>query len=376
MGFLDAAARLAAFALIAVWVGYPAVIALLAAIPRKRRAPYEDEQPRVSIVIATRDDAGAIRSRVEDCLRQEYEVDKLQVVVALDARSPLPLDAFQDLGPEVSVVRGDGPGGKAGALNAGVRVATGDVLVFTDAHQRFEPQAVRFLVRALQVPGVGVASGSLVIPSRAGSARLASLYWRFERWLRRCEAQVRSCVGVSGSIYAMQRVLWKPLPIDLINDDVYIPMRAVLAGWRVGFSGRAQAIETRQHSELSEYHRKVRTLTGVVQLCVRLPALLVPIRNPIWPQFLFHKLLRLLTPYWVLILLLWAPVAAVRLSGSSLPIALGLGALAVVVGIAAGTRKPWGRRVRRLMAEAVLLNVAVIMAGYNGLRGRWHVWNR
>ncbi len=362
MGFLEAAARVSAFALIAVWVGYPAVIALLAAIPRKRRAPYEDDHPRVSIVIATRDDASAIGSRVEDCLSQEYEPDKLQVVVALDARSPLRLDEFQDLGGRVTVVRGDGPGGKAGALNAGVRVATGDVLVFTDAHQRFEAYAVRYLVTALQAPGVGVASGSLVIPTRAGRARLASLYWRFERWLRRCESQVDSCVGVSGSIYAMQRDLWKPLPIDLILDDVYVPMRAVLAGWRVGFSGRARAIETRQHSAVSEYHRKVRTLTGVVQLCVRLPALLVPIRNPMWPQFLFHKLLRLLTPYWVLILMLWATAAAVRLSGSYLPVAAGL---AVAVAIAAAiTRKPWGQRVRRLATEAVLLNAAVVMAGY------------
>lgn len=374
MGLLEAAARLSAYALLAVWVGYPAVIALLAAVPRKRRAPYEDAPPRVSIVIATRDDAAAIRARVEDCLRQEYEPAKLQVVVGLDARSPVSQEELGDLGPRVAVVRGDGPGGKAGALNAGVRAATGDVLVFTDAHQRFDGLAVRYLVTALLAPGVGVASGSLVIPSEGGSARLASLYWRFERWLRRSESLVRSCVGVSGSIYAMQRDLWKSLPLDLILDDVYVPMRAVLAGWRVGFSGRAKAIETRRHSAVNEYHRKVRTLTGVLQLCVRLPALLVPIRNPMWPQFLFHKLLRLLTPYWVLVLALWATVAAVRLSGSYLPVAA---AVAAAVGIAAAfSRKPWGRRVRRLVTEAVLLNAAVVMAGYNGLRGRWHVWNR
>ena len=41
----------------------------------------------------------------------------------------------------------------------------------------------------------------------------------------------------------------------------------------------------------------VRTLTGVIQVCAWLPGVLNPLRNRIWLQFVFHKLLRLLTPY-------------------------------------------------------------------------------
>ena len=52
----------------------------------------------------------------------------------------------------------------------------------------------------------------------------------------------------------------------------------------------AQALAPEQ-----EFRRKVRTLTGVLQLCAWLPRLLVPIRNPVWVQFVSHKLLRLLT---------------------------------------------------------------------------------
>ena len=55
----------------------------------------------------------------------------------------------------------------------------------------------------------------------------------------------------------------------------------------------------------------MRTLTGVLQLCAWLPQTLAPVRNPVWPQFVTHKLLRLLTPYWVLVCVVWA-IAAIE----------------------------------------------------------------
>src|SRR5207248_5459816 len=46
-----------------------------------------------------------------------------------------------------------------------------------------------------------------------------------------------------------------------------------------------------------ELRRKVRTLSGNFQLVQRLPALLLPWRNPVWYQLLSHKLLRLAVPW-------------------------------------------------------------------------------
>ena len=53
-------------------------------------------------------------------------------------------------GPRVTVLDGDAAGGKAASVNAGVRAATGEVLVFTDTQQRFEPEAIDALVASLQ----------------------------------------------------------------------------------------------------------------------------------------------------------------------------------------------------------------------------------
>jgi len=177
---------------------------------------------------------------------------------------------------------------------------------------------------------------------------------------------------VTGAVYGMRRALWSPLPAGLILDDVYVPMRLVLGGYRVAFSTAARARDTRRFASGQEYRRKVRTLTGVIQLCAWLPAVLVPGRNPIWIQFLFHKLLRLLTPYLVLAILVGGAGLAVR-ALRALPVAVPLAlaaALVLVLVVLPGLR----RRVVHQLSAAFSLQAAIVVATVNGIRGRWNVW--
>ncbi len=358
--------------LAAIWLGYPAVIALVALLRPRRSGVAHDPAPTVTAVLATRDDADAVGQRVADLLAGEYPGDRLEVIVARDATATAVLPPFAD--PRVRIVAGDPPGGKAATLNAGVRAARGDLLVFADAHQRFSPDAIPALVRALGDARVGAASGMLDTATRGASLSVSDVYWLYERRLRQAEARVHSSVGVTGAIYAMRRALWAPLPSGLILDDLYVPMRLVLAGHRVDFVAEARAVDTRRFKAEQEYRRKVRTLTGVLQLCAWLPGVLVPWRNPVWAQFICHKLLRLLSPYLLLLGLLGAAGAAVPLLRGGVPLAAALGlAGAVLVGLAVSAALR--RRVLGQLAWGVGLQRAIVVATYNGLRGRWDVWH-
>ena len=368
--------------LIAVWILYPIVIAAIASRKRVGTNLSNDGDPMVSVVIATRDDAGVVQSRVADCMTSDYDPAKLEVVVAVDRQCPdaAAVDSYspndgEPYGDRCKVVVGDEPGGKAATLNAAVRASHGDILVFTDAHQRFEPDAIRHLVSSLRDPRTGASSGSLELSRRGQGRSVMNVYWTFERWLRRCEARVHSSVGVTGAIWALQRSLWTPLPPHLILDDVYAPMQIVLRGYHVGFAERARAIDTRRTLPGQEYRRKVRTLTGVIQLCVKLPAVLLPSRNPIWPQFMLHKLLRLLTPYWVLAIVAWASVLVSRwVLGEPLAAAGLLIAALVAAFYTQGKVGSAMARVRAVVKWGVLLQAAIVVATANGIRRRWDVW--
>ena len=366
---------LCAAGILMVWIVYPALIGCLAARRRARGSPLQSAQvdplPSISVIIATRDDADTVRERVSDCLRAAYDPNRLEVIVGFDASSPNA--ALDEVGaaPNVHVVRGDAPGGKAATLNAAVRAARGDLLLFTDSQQRFEPDAVARLASTFSDEGIGAASGRLELSERAKRSPVGR-YWSYERWLRCCEATVNSCVGATGAIWALRRSLWTPLPPSLILDDVYAPMRVVLAGQRVAFVDDARAVDLRQPEPGQEYRRKVRTLTGVVQLCCWLPQLLVPVRNPIWAQFVFHKLLRLLTPYWVIGLATWGAWLLLHWLESN-PIVTGLPLFALAA-LSAAQKSRVARIVRAGVVWGVALQAAVVVAAMNGFRRRWDVW--
>jgi cellulose synthase/poly-beta-1,6-N-acetylglucosamine synthase-like glycosyltransferase len=372
MNALDAAAAVAVISLFAIWLGYPLVIAALASVRRRPKLAVP-ALPRVTVVLATRGSGEEIAERVRDLLAAEYDTDHLDVVVAFDA-SGVAVDSstLDACGPRVRGVLGDAPGGKAATLNAGVRAARGDVIVFADTHQRFRRDAIRRLAAAVSDGTYGAVSGRWEA-TEGGSARAAvALYWRLEARLRRDEALVQSTIGVTGAIYAMRRALWSPLPAGLLLDDVYAPMRLVLDGHRVGYITDAVATDTRAVATTGEFRRKVRTLTGNLQLVAWMPALLIPLRNPAWLQFIFHKLLRLLTPYLILVLGAWgvahAGLAVVHSPKLVLALA-GIVALALLVSGRRAVQAAW-----RAIVWGVVLQAATVVATAYGLRGRWNVW--
>ncbi len=186
-------------------------------------------------------------------------------------------------------------------------MAEHDVLVFADARQLFAADALRALVSPMADSRVGGVSGALVLDVESGDQRGfgdgVGAYWRFEKWLRSQESCIGSTVGATGAIHAIRRSLWQPLPPDTILDDVLAPMRVVLAGYRVVFEGAARAFDQATSSAPDEFRRKSRTLAGNYQLLRFEPRLLVPWANPIWVQFVSHKMGRLLVPYALVVLL-------------------------------------------------------------------------
>src|SRR5205085_1989176 len=147
-------------------------------------------------------------------------------------------------------------------------------------------------------------SGDLVVIAGPGAVAGVELYWKLEKWLRRQESRVGAQVGVTGAICAVRRELFTPVPPGTILDDVYWPLGVVMRGYRVVHDSRALAYDRLPERVRDEFRRKVRTLAGNFQLAARLPAALLPWRNPIWGQFLSHKLARLVVPWALPVVLL------------------------------------------------------------------------
>ena len=194
--------------------------------------------------------------------------------------------------------------GKAQALNQAAASATADILIFADVRQRWAADAINKMLENFADPAIGGVSGDLQLESPDGGNAGVGVYWRYEKAIRKLESRLHSCVGATGAICAVRRELFRPIPPRTILDDVYWPVQVVLQGRRVIHDDRALAFDCLPEKSRDEFRRKVRTLSGNFQLVMRLPRLLFPWSNPIWFQFLSHKLLRLAVPWSLLLMLI------------------------------------------------------------------------
>jgi cellulose synthase/poly-beta-1,6-N-acetylglucosamine synthase-like glycosyltransferase len=339
-----------------VYFGYPALLMVWARLrPRAIGSSRGADTNGVSIVIAARNEARRLASRIDNLLTLEFPAAR-QIIVVSDGSTDDTLDVLRAYRESVEVVS-VAAGGKALALNAGVARAEHDIVVFADARQVFAPGALLELTAPFRDPRVGAVTGELVLDCesadrrspavdrrvrpdigrshasaerRGGTERRRTvestigdgvgLYWRYEKQIRRLESLVGSTLGATGAIYAMRRSLWVPLPPETILDDVLAPMRAVLAGYRTVFNEKARAFDRAAPDADAEIHRKVRTLSGNYQILWLEPRLLLPWRNAVWLQYVSHKIGRLVVPYAMLALM----ASSIAIANRSLVYAIAL----------------------------------------------------
>jgi biofilm PGA synthesis N-glycosyltransferase PgaC len=346
---------------------YPLLVWLLVQI-RGTPLPTTGLPPiSVSIVVAARNEQAHIARRVSELVSM-IRADDLngEVIVVSDGSTDATARLAREAGGDhVQVIELPMPMGKAAALNAGCAASPRDIIIFADARQRWAPDAVVRLLFNFADTQVGAVSGNLILESPTGGVAGVGLYWRYEKWLRGQESRLASVMGVSGSISAVRRELFSPIPNGTILDDVYWPMCVAMSGHRIVLDESAQAFDQLPSRPADEFRRKVRTLAGNFQLAMRLPRSLLPWRNPIWFQFVSHKLCRLPIP-WVLAALL---ILAALLPGTIYILALWTQLLFYSFGI---TGMLTGSRLKPLSAASafLMLNSAAALAFWVWITGR------
>ena len=339
-----------------------------------QRAPQE---PPVSIVMVVRNEERVLDCKMKNLLELDYPPPLCQIIVVSDGSTDRTVEILKEYArnPRVQVVPKQLSTGKASGLNDALAVATGDIVVFTDARQKIEAGAVRLLMEAFADPEVGGVSGELMLgdPEAGEVANGMGLYWRVEKGIRELEARSGSAVGATGALYAVRRALVPNIPAGTILDDVYVPMEVVRQGKRVIFEPRARVWDVPFLGAEREFARKVRTLSGNYQL-VQLAPWVLSGSNPVRLEFISHKLLRLIVPFALAGML----ISSFLLPGQIYRTALVLQLLFYGLGLLARLRLSLGPVTR--MADAaltfVVLNTAAAVAFLKFVTGRKVVWGR
>jgi glycosyltransferase involved in cell wall biosynthesis len=229
--------------------------------------------------------ADFIQKKLECLSALDYPRDLIEILVVSDGST----DATEQIAESYA----DGRvrlfriprSGKPAALNVAFRHATGEILFFTDVRQTIHPDALSHLAANFADASAGAVTGELRVTNADSVGQDADMevYWRYELWVRRRHSRIDSSFNTTGCIYALRRSLVEA-----------IPLRAFLRGYLPAFAG-------------GEFRRRLRTLAGLWQVHVRLPAFFHR-ANRMRFHFFSHKSSRLVLPW--AILLVWIATLA------------------------------------------------------------------
>ncbi len=339
-----------------------------------KSAPY---LAPISILMVVHNEAAVLERKLRNLFELNYPPDQTEIIVVSDGSTDATnriLSEFASLS-RLRFIANTQSGGKAVGLNDAMNTASGEIVIFTDARQKIEPDAVRFLLENFADAQVGCVSGELMLgdPDSGETAKGMGLYWRIEKKIREMESASGSVVGATGALYAVRRCLLVELPEETILDDVYTPMHVLRQGSRVVFDPRARAWDLPDQGTEREFARKVRTLSGNYQLLQLAPWLLTG-ANPARFGFVSHKLMRLLVPFSLVALLIssfFVPGLFYRIAMVLQLVFYGLSAWAL-----AGPKRGPLARLTDAAFTLVLLNTAAVVAFANFVTGRKVVWTR
>ncbi len=253
-----------------VFIGSLAFAQWLRSRRREHAHAGSEYNPLVSIVVPAYNEALVIENTIRSLLASEYTNHEIIVVDdgSTDDTSKVVAEKF---GANERVRLFTVPnGGKAAALNAGLRHARGDVLVALDADTIFAPETVGALAHRFYDPEIGAVAGNAKVGNRINLVtRWQALeYITSQNMDRRAFASLNCITVVPGAVGAWRKDLLVEVggfQSDTLAEDQDLTLRIRRLGYRIGYEETAIAWTEAPHNLRSLAKQRYRWSYGTLQ---------------------------------------------------------------------------------------------------------------
>ena len=250
--YVDAFFRFLFISAIALGVGRLVFLSVMSVfhswVWKRRRPPaFEpDGGALVSVLIPCFNEEKVIVGSIARILESSWQ--RLEIVVLDDGSSDntsAEVERAYKNEPRVTLMRFPN-GGKAAALNRGLAVAKGEVVVALDADTLFPADTIGRLVRWFADPEVGAVAGNALVGNRLNLiTRWQALeYVTAQNLERRALAALGAVTVVPGAVGGWRRTALEQLggfPGETLAEDQDLTIAVQRAGWRVEFDPSARA---------------------------------------------------------------------------------------------------------------------------------------
>lgn len=232
--------------------------------------------PPVSVLVPAFNEAKLIERTVRSLLAMDYP--QLEIVVIDDGSTDGTGRLVEALvrryatgsgTAEVKLV-GKPNGGKATALNAGLRAASHDFVLCVDGDSELSPETLRRAVRHLRDPEIGAVAGNVKVKNRTNFwTRLQALeYVEGLNMVRAAQSSVRLVNIIPGPVGLFRRealVAAGGYSPDTYAEDCDVTLKLLRQGWRVVYEPEAVAWTEAPTSLLDLLKQRYRWTRGILQ---------------------------------------------------------------------------------------------------------------
>ncbi|QLG48850.1 glycosyltransferase [Natrinema halophilum] len=229
------------------------------------------EEPSVSIVLPTYNEASIVESKLQELVDLDYPMEEVEIIV-VDSSDDGTADLVETFfagrrEPELTLIRENGRRGLATALNEAYAAASNEVVVKTDCDSRLAPDAVRKATANLADPDVSGVTGrnAAVI----GDSQVERGYRDIQTMIQILESHIDSTLIFHGPFSAFDRDAIVPIDEDSIADDTELALKIRRNGGRVVFDPDIHYKEAAHSAFSKRRQQKDRRAMGLLRLLWR-----------------------------------------------------------------------------------------------------------
>lgn len=358
-----------------VYFGYPASLYLLSIVSRKQVNNIV-WHPNVTMIITAYNEEKNIRDKIKNTLAIRYPKDKLQIIIASDGSGDKTVEIAEEYKNNgIEILNRVERTGKENTQKEAIRIARGEIFVFTDVATMLEPDGLLQIVSNFSDNTVGCVSSEDRLIGNDGKVSGEGFYVRYEMWLRRLESKCNSVVGLSGSFFAARKIVCDDFSGNM-QSDFRTVLSSIKKGLRCIIDPKAVGYYVDIKGKSKEFDRKVRTVLRGLTVYFNHTELLNIFKYGLFSyQYFCHKLFRWMVPAFLMIALL--SNAALSVNSLFYRVILLLQVLFYSVAlINVATNREYSINIANIPKYFLVVNASIAMAWWKYIRRqRIVLWN-
>ena len=271
--------------------------------------PQDPSLPSITILLAVYNEEKVIRRKIESTFATDYPKDKIRLLIGSDNSSDETdkiIKEYIQSNSQIELYRFESRTGKPGIINALAEKAQSEILLLTDANIFFTPSTIYELTKHFKNNEIGLVCANVLNPDilEKGISQQETAYIYRENTLKYREGLYGCMVGTFGAAYTIRKQLYTPVPAGFISDDFFISMKVVEKNNKAILEPLAVCYEVFSTEIKEELKRKSRYAVGNFQNMKYFSSMLWKFWEMKTFCFWSHKVLRWLTPWLILVILL------------------------------------------------------------------------